>query len=354
MKTIEEIYSQMLARFQAETGMEPGAGNDLAVRLYAVAAQLYALYVQGDWISRQAFPQTAQEDYLDLHAQLRGVERRSAAAAQGVIRFLREDETGAELSIPAGTVCMTAGLVRFETTQAAVLAAEETSVDVPAQALEPGTAGNVGAGTVLMMAVAPVGVTGCVNPAPFSGGSDAEDDESLRQRVLETYRRMPNGANAAFYQQEALSFPEVAAAAVLPRSRGVGTVDVVVSTPQGMPEETLLETLRAFFQERREIAVDVEVRGPDLQEVDVTVAVSPAEGYTAQAAREQARAAVSGWFDGGRLGQSLLRADLIQRVFSQAAVGNCTVIRPAEDVPAQADTLLQLNSLTVQDWEEET
>ena len=63
------------------------------------------------------------------------------------------------------------------------------------------------AGSVLGMTVPPVGVRSCVNPAPFLGGVDVEEDEALRQRVLETYRRMPNGANAAFYEQGALSFP---------------------------------------------------------------------------------------------------------------------------------------------------
>lgn len=47
--------------------------------------------------------------------------------------------------------------------------------------------------------------------------------------------RMPNGANAAFYQQEALSFPEVAAATVVARPRGVGTVDVFLATAAGLP-----------------------------------------------------------------------------------------------------------------------
>ena len=56
------------------------------------------------------------------------------------------------------------------------------------------------------MAVAPVGVSQVTNPEAFTGGADVEDDEALRARVLETFRRMPNGANAAFYEQEALSF----------------------------------------------------------------------------------------------------------------------------------------------------
>lgn len=69
--------------------------------------------------------------------------------------------------------------------------------------------------------------------------------------------RLPNGANAAFYEQGALSFDQVAAASVLPRSRGRGTVDVVAATLEGMPDEELLGQLTDYFQQRREIAVDV-------------------------------------------------------------------------------------------------
>ena len=87
-----------------------------------------------------------------------------------------------------------------------------------------------------------------------------EEDEELRERILETFRRLPNGANAAFYQQGALSFDEVAAAAVLPRARGQGTVDVVVATLVGVPGEELLQRLQDYFQQRREIAIIRSVR----------------------------------------------------------------------------------------------
>ena len=225
--TVEELYGQMVDTFQRETGLALAGDGDMAVRLYAVAAQLYALYVQADWVGRQCFPQTAQGDYLDKHAQLRGLERRAATAAVGVLSFETDHPPEADLSIPEGTVCMTAAQVRFETTETGVLKAGQTSAQVRARAVEPGAAGNAAAGTVRAMAVAPVGVSRCTNPEAFSGGLDAEGDESLRERVLETFRRMPNGANAAFYQQEALSFPEVAAATVVARPRGVGTVDVL-------------------------------------------------------------------------------------------------------------------------------
>ena len=241
--TVEELYGQMVDTFQRETGLALAGDGDMAVRLYAVAAQLYALYVQADWVGRQCFPQTAQGDYLDKHAQLRGLERRAATAAVGVLSFETDHPPEADLSIPEGTVCMTAAQVRFETTEAGVLKAGQTSAQVRARAVEPGAAGNAAAGTVRAMAVAPVGVSRCTNPEAFSGGLDAEGDESLRERVLETFRRMPNGANAAFYEQGALSFDQVAAASVLPRSRGRGTVDVVAATLEGMPDEELLGQL---------------------------------------------------------------------------------------------------------------
>ena len=48
--TVEELYGQMVDTFQRETGLALAGDGDMAVRLYAVAAQLYALYVQADWV----------------------------------------------------------------------------------------------------------------------------------------------------------------------------------------------------------------------------------------------------------------------------------------------------------------
>lgn len=345
---MDELYNELMAAFAEATGMEAAGSGDLAARMYAVAAQLWGLYVQCDWVNRQCFPQTAQGEYLDLHAQLRGVERREATVAEGVLRFTVDAAGAADREIAAGTVCMTAGLTRFETVEAGTLEAGETSVDIRARALEAGSAGNVAAGTILQMAVAPVGVSRCTNPAAFTGGTDREDDETLRARVLETYRRLPNGANAAFYQQGALSFDEVAAAAVIPRPRGVGSVDVVVSTAAGAPTAELLEELEDYFEARREIAVDVQVRAPEMETVDVAVQVAAEEGQDAQAVQDAVEAALRGWFDGRRLGQSVLRAALGELVFHVEGVANYALTAPAADVAVEADVLPRLGTLAVE------
>ncbi|MFR5404142.1 MAG: baseplate J/gp47 family protein [Oscillibacter sp.] len=188
-----------------------------------------------------------------------------------------------DYEIEQGSVAMTSGGVRFETTKKAVLLKGETYVDVPASAVEAGASGNAIAGAIHLMSVYPVGITQCTNPEAFSGGSDEESDEKLRERVLASYKRLPNGANAAFYEQEAMSFPNVAAAKAVGRARGIGTVDGNVSTHAGAPDEKLLGEIEAVLQKKREIAVDVEVKAPTEKTVNARRGLTAEQGWTCHA-----------------------------------------------------------------------
>lgn len=345
MKTVEELYAEMLADFTARTGMEVAEGGDLSARLYAVAAQIYALYVQGDWVNRQCFPQTATGEYLDYHAQLRGLERKAAEYARGVVRFYGDGAGEAERTIPAGTVCMTQGYVRFATLEAGVLAAGATYVDVPVQAQQAGNAGNVAAGSVTLLAAAPVGVTGCSNPTAMTGGADRESDELLRQRVLDSFARLPNGANCAYYEQVAEAFEAVVAAVALPKRRGVGTVDVVVATQNGVPEQALLDEIGRQMEKNREIAVDVAVTGPETVTVDVSVQIAAQDFDLVCPQVEQA---VRGYFTGQLLGQDVLRAKLGNLIYTIAGVENYVLVKPEKDVSVEMGQMPVLGELTVE------
>lgn len=348
MRTIDEIYQEMRACFGERTGLEPREGCDLSARLYALAAQVYSLYIQADWVARQAFPQTAEGEYLDRHAQLRGLARKPAMAAEGSVLFVAGDASESDREIPQGTVCMTAGLVRFETTQPAVIPAGERAVEAPVRALEPGSSGNVSAGAIVSMAVAPFGISSCANPEPCAGGADGEADEALRDRVLETFKRLPNGANAAFYQQGALSFDQVAAATVIPKPHGVGTVDVIPATLAGVPDDDLLRELQDYFDERREIAVELEVRAPEPVTVNIEVQVELEEGGSGDEVLPRVEEAIRSWFTGRLLGQRVLRAKLGEIVYHCEGVANYSVIAPATDVDIKVDQLPVLGDLTVE------
>lgn len=349
--TTDEIYGRMRASFAARSGMEPDDSSDVAVRLYAAAAQLEALSLQADWVKRQCFPQTAEGAWLDYHAAMRGLERKSAARACGTLRFSVTEALAADVTIEAGTVCLNSGLVRFETTAAAVLPAGSLFVDAAARAAEAGLAGNTGANTITVLTAAPVGVAACTNPAAFSGGAAAEDDEALRARVLATYRRLPNGANAAYYEREALNFDGVAAVEVLPRNRGVGTVDVVIAAADGLPSSALLAQVQAHFDRCREIAVDVGVIAPTAVSVAVTAAVTVADGYAAADVLTAVEDAAAGWFSGERLGRDVLRAELISVLFAVEGVANIALTAPQADVTVGSGALAVAGTVTVTEAE---
>ena len=121
MRSIEEIYQAMLETISERSGFSPAEDCDLAVRLYAAAAQVQALELQADWVLDQSFPQTAQGVYLERHAAMRGLSRTNATRAVGTLRFSAQTAPTADLTIPAGSVCMTESEVRFQTTQTAIL-----------------------------------------------------------------------------------------------------------------------------------------------------------------------------------------------------------------------------------------
>ena len=345
MITLEEIYQGLAAEFQAQTGKTVGSSSELAVRFYAVAAQVYSLYVQGEWVRRQCFPQTATGEDLDKHAQLRGITRRLAARATGTVRFYVSQEQGVETEIPEGTVCMTAAGVRFLTTQTVTVEAGRLYAEAPVAADEAGAAGNVGANAIVFMALPPVRIVACANPEPLTNGLDEEGDEELRARVLATYQRLANGANNAFYRQAAMSFDEVAAVTVLPKYKGVGTVGVVPAAQGGMPSQTLLEEMQAYFDRVREIACKVTVFAPVEQKVDLELKLWAKEDRDFNTVAKAVEQMLMDWFNGERLGQPLLRAQLTSLVFGVDGVANCEFVKPAADLALDSKTLPVLDEL---------
>ena len=351
MRSIEEIYQEMLEAFAARAGFPLEEGCDLAVRLWAAAAQIQALGIQAEWVLNQSFPQTAQGIYLDRHAAMRGLKRADASKAVGVLRFLVDTEPTADLTIPAGTVCMTAEEVRFQTTENAVLQAGSLYADAPAEALEGGSGGNAVPGAVSILTACPVAVTGVTNPAAFTGGSNEENDAALRDRILESYLRLPNGANAAWYEQTAMSHDGVASAKAVGRARGIGTVDVYVAGESGLPDEELLVQVQADLQEKREIAVDVQVLAPTVQTVDVSVAVAVKDGADFETVKMAVEQELINFFGGRLLAQPVRLAELGNRVYSVEGVVNYRFSAPVEDLAADSAVLPMLGTLNVTEME---
>ena len=86
----------MLTAYAQRRGSQLEQDCDLAVRLWAAAAQIQALEAQAEWVLGQSFPQTAAGVYLDRHAAVRNMTRQGGSRAVGSLTFtLANAQTGA-------------------------------------------------------------------------------------------------------------------------------------------------------------------------------------------------------------------------------------------------------------------
>lgn len=347
MKTLDEIYSELCEEYVSQSGLQLTDGGDMAIRLYATAVQLYSLWVHEQYVARQMFPQTADGEYLDLHAELRDLERTAATYAEGTIRFQVDEARQVALEIAKGVCCTTDAGVEYLTTQASVIAIGNEYCDIPAAAKDAGKSGNTPANSIVNMTLAPTGVSCCTNPAAFTGGSDSEEDESLRARIVASYKRLPNGANSAYYESHVLNTDGVAAVEVVPRSRGIGTVDVIVASEDGVPTSELLASIAAELEEQREICVSIQVLAPTTLPVSIAADITPGEGYSYVQAAANVQERIADYFSGELLGKPIRIAKLSDIVFNSKGVENCKITSPASDLVANVGVLPVLGGLTL-------
>lgn len=347
MNTINEIYNELKSAFETESGIELNDGGDMALRFRALAAQLVSLQAQAEFVQRQCFPQTAGGDALDTHALQRGLYRTAAQRAHGTLRFSLNGAVAADITVPEGTRCIAPDETEFEVTSDTVISAGSTYCDAPAEAVEAGAKGNVPADTVIFMALPPVGVAAVTNPAAFSGGRDAESDEELRARVMDSFGNIINSGNAAYYKNQALAVDGVVAATVQPRKRGRGTVDVTVATESGVPTTQILGRVSSNMNGRREICVDVDVKAPTTQAVDVDADIYTEDGYDANAVQLQVENAVRAHFSGRLLGKGVYMAELNSLIFGVQGVKNCILNEPLTDLAASPSVLPVLGDLSI-------
>lgn len=365
-RSFAEIVKAMEHAYLEHAGFPAGDAADIGVRIKLLAGEIFSLSTRLQFIERQMFPATATGEYLEAHANMRGITRKEAGTALGELTFYRKPShtaaladydpmqdpaLAAELEIPAGTICATAGTQgrQYVTTRAGVIAKGKTEVTVPAQANESGRAYNAAPEKICVMVNAPQGVSGVHNLRYFTGGGDRETDLSLRKRIEESFAYESNGANTEYYRQKALAFADVISANVMPRARGTGTVDVIIRTHQNAGEAFLKEVKRAI-DENRELCCNTLVRYALSRPVDTDICITAVRGVDRDALATQCAELVKDYFDALEVGEELRLGVLTKLVLELEGVINCRFALPGDDITPPMDAYLKpgVTSVTVQ------
>jgi uncharacterized phage protein gp47/JayE len=197
----------------------------LLVIANATAGMSYEHYGFIDWISLQAVPWTATDEYLEAWASLKGILRLAATATIGTATFASIGSN--ETTIPAGTAITRSDGTDFVTTADATV--EGGSVTVTMQAVNTGSAGNFTAGTIFLLSSPLSGIQAqSTASAQVTAGTDQELDPALRTRMLQAFANPSQGGARADYITWALAVPGITRAWVTPLGMGAGTVVVYI------------------------------------------------------------------------------------------------------------------------------
>ena len=348
-RTPQEFYSAMADKYREETGFDPAAASDIGIRLRVLSHHLGD--ISGEIVTslQSAFPQTATGQSLDLHGELRGLSRKPASHAGGILRFFRSTPAVGDIFIPEGAVCACAeGLIRFSTTAPGTIPAGETSADISAAATEAGRCGNLGAGLINIILSAVPGVSGVVNPFAFTGGSDGEDDKKFRARLMRRITDPPLSANEAFFREAALSFPGIRTARVLPRRRGSGTVDVIIAPISGHDGAAVAENLARHMEEICPAGIDLAVLPAAPAETEIAAMVVISRDHSAGDVIARCKAALTDHIGEMEIGRPIIIARLTAVLLAVDGIENLRFIAPVRDVQVNADQIARISSTEIE------
>ncbi|KPX55858.1 Baseplate J-like protein [Pseudomonas amygdali pv. photiniae] len=250
----------LINRTQVDLADEALRQSDARVLSRAHSGAAYGLYGYQDWIADQILPDTADEETLERQAILRLRQpRKVAQAATGSVRFTAA--AGAVLDVD--TVLQFSDGRFYRVTKGVTTVAGNNTTTV--EAVDAGVLGNADAG-LAMTAVQPVeGIdsTFTVIGDGLSGGIAQESIESLRARVVRSYRVIPHGGNQDDYVTWALEVPGVTRAWCV--RRFMGTVAVFFmrdDQADPIPDAEQLAVVSAYIEPLRPVTADVYVLAP--------------------------------------------------------------------------------------------
>lgn len=307
--------------------------SDWLIRAAATASAIEGIYQHQAWIVRQIFPDTADSDMLELHAAVRGLARKSATAASGIATATGTTGT----VIAAGQILKAPDGRSYQTSAESTLDATGQA-NVAVSAVDAGESGNLSSGTTLTWQSPPLGVDSSAQVDSIVGGVDTESDASLLARLLDLIRRPPAGGNAHDYWRWALEVDGVTAAYVYPLRRGLGTVDVVITSGFGLPSDETLATTRKYIEEVRPVtARNCAVLAPQLRLVPVSASVALAPGYVLAQLQTDIASAVETFFNQIEPGQPLVCSKLAALITDLPGVTDCQLLAPVGNVSASVD-----------------
>ena len=207
----------------------------IRVLIYVFGAGIYLCYGFIDYISKQIFVLTSDNEYLDDHAEEWGISRKSGGFASGNVRFTGVNNSFIDIDI----ILQDENGLRYTTKDSGFIL--NGNLDLSVEAEETGDEYNLSISDRLNL-ISPIpGVDNEVNAITnFTGGVSKESDDQLRDRILDRKQNPPSGGSITDYIRWAEEVSEVDEAWCKRQTPRTGAVTVIIKPYGGYEASTVL------------------------------------------------------------------------------------------------------------------
>lgn len=181
----DAIWEEMMLRYAEAGGDILWPGDEKEMLLRSVQADLVQVFAAVDNALRMQTLRYAVGEYLDIIGEQRGCSRITATAARAQV-VIQTNATGRSETLPAGTAMTCDGEVFYSLLEDLTLTGHAQSILAEVVADRTGSRGNaLITGAQMQLAVSNAAVNSIVVSADATGGNEAEDDDTYRERIRE-------------------------------------------------------------------------------------------------------------------------------------------------------------------------
>ena len=336
-------------------------GSEIRNLLEDISIDTYNIMENQNELTKIGFVETAEGEWLDRHGANPSVQlpRDAGSEATGFVTFSIPEVQTQDITIPLGTIIVsTDNSLDYATDSDLVIAVGETSITGSATCLTVGVDGNCPANTITLIEDNTLGVNGLTvnNEDDFTGGTDYEEDDDYRERLL-TFKRKDDFGSLPYYNNLGNNVPGVHDVLIVESSSYTGKI-LVNGEVKPTPDGVLLSVLEEFSIPDNVIFNHTfEVDKPDYVTHDLTVNLN----MSVELPEEDLIEFITAIFDGGfalvgfefegmNIGETLTKDKLyesfyiIEYVESVEIVENGTEI---SDLTVDEDEVLKLGTVTI-------
>jgi uncharacterized phage protein gp47/JayE len=323
IRNFYQIHQIIVQEIRNRKGLSIPEDSDASIRADGTAAVVEGLYQHQNYIQRQLFAQTADEPYLYIHAEEVDVPRAPSGRASGSVEAI----SNVEVSLAIGQK-ITDGKGHFYSVNTAALIPANQVTVISVEADQIGASWNF-SGSEMLWVSPPAGLKGSARVISISGGTDVEDVESWRARIIEAKQLGQSRDRSKDLERDLKDVLGIKHIYVFSKRRGLGSMDVAITAagnPPTLPSPELMAVAQQVLDQTAGFWADCRIYQPTVQTVD-QVAVITGSGADLEAVRQVIRDYYAELGPAQAYQESVLNA----RILNVANVSDVSLI-PSENI----------------------